>query len=222
MYMTKKSLGVADKLQPLSLLWELDIPDAQSQINLNKLRFHHKLTKGQTSVSSLYNPGNYLYELNGSTLNEWFPSGTPNAVLFSKWKWSVMIKKEMTRIRKKVLAQSPMIFDLKPNPDLDEVLLCLNKRWRCALIRARHGMIDYNDCKCGATHENSLKFLEECDHAPNVVDKIVANRRLINAKPNLKKTKEVDRHMILLGKKFDINPDHRQQILESSAALFMT
>ena len=116
----------------------------------------------QINLSHLYTQGNYLFDLNQDILRQWFPNNTPDAGVFSKWKWSETIKKEMIRVRRerlllKTQGQANLVcFELKADPGQDEVLMCLPKGHRCALIRARHGLIDYSDCKCGTQHVHSL------------------------------------------------------------------
>ena len=96
--MVANTLGIPCKhLNHHKILWEANIPDFALQLQVAQLRFHRKLICGDSAAKAFYCKGNFLWDHNQMTLQNWNPAwcDLTKATFPSKLKWKQLLSENL-------------------------------------------------------------------------------------------------------------------------------
>ena len=146
-YMVANTLGIPCKhLNHHKILWEANIPDFALQLQVAQLRFHRKLICGDSAAKAFYCKGNFLWDHNQLTLQNWNPAwcDLTKATFPSKLKWKQLLSENLHTRRLALLAEhAPSFLQIKPLPSICDTLFStrITSCTRGLILRARHDQL---------------------------------------------------------------------------------
>ena len=223
--MVKLLLDLPEKKfgDPKTILWEANLPDFRTMLEKAKLRFHHKLSNNTGFLGSIYQQGNYLFELNSSILKKWFQKSPPLTCNTSKFQWASCIKKRAPQVRMDMMiSQAPSFLRLKPHAPLANPLLRLRNSDRSSVLWARHFSAD-QECGCKKqiyTTLHVLHVLTECKHIDNIIFKLNLFRDIWNMMPQLQNFDTEKLALATMGNPLNFKFNDFKKIITLSAEAF--
>ena len=179
-YTLKILLGIPLTASTESVMWEANVPDFRIQEEQAKLRFHRKILLNPLKYVNVYEPGNYLFDINQTILQKWdlINSGSFRSTpTVSKYSWKAILTKQAIQQRTKMMRTvNPAFLDIKPVTGVFQHLFQLRTDQRSALLIARHCVPSQNPCThCPQKpwYEAAFHYMFECTHPTRQSNRVV-------------------------------------------------